>query len=433
MRRSGGRAVGRSFTTGRWATRLTTRMAFALMFLAAGPPDRLTAQLSVHAQAIPVVTDARHPPGDETRTEFAITQPVVMLDWSTPHFAPRALHFFARATLNVEGWTIPDGELTPGAHGEGFYDRRHPHTYVHELMVGASVGGLRTANRELRIGLAVGKGFVAFGTDDPMSRPVERYPVNHHLAQVLERVVVIGRASYGPVALEVTGFNGDEPTKPSDWPNWDRGLDSRAVRATVTPVAGLEAQYSWARVKSPEHRPGAGPTQRKREASLRWKGPLAHRPTYALLEWARTEDAGGFFVYHSLLVEGAMSVGRQRPYARFERTERPEESRTLDPFRSLRPHLDDNILGITRWTVWTAGYGVSLLTAPGRLEVRPFVEGSLAQVKALEGIFDPAAFYGASVLPSVTLGVRMDWGGMAGMRMGRYGEGGTHRDSMDHR
>ncbi len=38
-------------------------------------------------------------------------------------------------TLNLEGLTIPDGELTLGDWGEGFIDRRHPHTYVHELML----------------------------------------------------------------------------------------------------------------------------------------------------------------------------------------------------------------------------------------------------------------------------------------------------------
>ena len=402
--------------------------------LALLPTGPLAAQVTIHAQAIPLVTRAWHTPGDETATEFAITQPVLMLNWESPstQYPAPSTRFFARATLNAEGLTISDGELAPADYGEGFYDRRHPHTYVHELIAGVRVCGLWAAGCRLQLSLATGKGFVAFGSDDPMSRPAVRYPVNHHLAQILERAVVVGRASYGPVTVEVTHFNGDEPTKPSDWPNWDRGLDSKALRVTVTPIAGLEAQYSWARVKSPEHRPGAGPTQRKRDASLRWSGPLAHRPTYALLEWARTEESGGFFAFHSLLAEGAMSVGRQRPYLRFERTERPEDTRTADPFRSVRPHLDDSILGITRWTIWTAGYGVSLLTARGRLEVRPFVEGSLAQVQALEGIFDPQTFYGGSVLPSVTLGVRMDWGGTSAMRMGRYGEGGTHMDSMDH-
>jgi hypothetical protein len=256
--------------------------------------------------------------------------------------------------------------------------------------------------------------------------------VNHHLAQILERGIVIGSASYGPVMLESTWFDGDEPTKPSDWPNWDRGLDSRALRATVVPMKGVELQYSWARVKSPEQRQGAGPEQRKRELSARFSGTVATRPAYAQLEWARTVDAGGAFVYHSLLAEGAMTFGRMRPYARFERTERPEDTRTADPFRSVRPHLDDSNLGTTRWTVMTAGYGVSFLTARGRLELRPFVEGSIARVQAITGIFDPKTFYGADVLPSVTLGVRMDWGGMGGMRMGRYAMPGDHSDMMGH-
>jgi hypothetical protein len=60
------------------------------------------------------------------------------------------------------------------------------------------------------------------------------------------------------------------------------------------------------------------------------------------------------------------------------------------------------------------------------------VEGSIARVQAITGIFDPKTFYGADVLPSVTLGVRMDWGGMGGMRMGRYAMPGDHSDMMGH-
>ena len=37
---------------------------------------------------------------------------------------------------------MPHGQLATGAYGEGYYDRRHPHTYVHELMLtGADVLG----------------------------------------------------------------------------------------------------------------------------------------------------------------------------------------------------------------------------------------------------------------------------------------------------
>jgi hypothetical protein len=409
---------------GRVVARYPALLAFALLLLAALNTRRLAAQASIHAQAIPLVTTAWHMPGDEaTLTEFAVVQPAVMLEWRSPWSRPGTPSLLARATLDGEGLTIADGELAPGDHGEGYYDRRHPHTYVHELVLGGSdiLGAL---DGRLRLSAAGGpKGFVAFGTDDPMSRPPVRYPVNHHLAQILERALVIGSVAYGPISFEATWFNGDEPTYPSDWPNWERAFDSHAFRGTVTPLPGLEAQLSYAKVLSPEHEGGAGPTQEKWDASIRYQGLLADLPSYFLVEWARTEDAGGFFTYRSLLAEGAVELGRHRPYARLELTERPEEMRTNDPFRSVRPHTDDNLLGITDWTVVTAGYGVSFLTAGGRFEVRPFLEGSIAHVGVVEGLVDPEFFYGSDVLPSLSVGVRMDWGGMNQMRMGRYGTG----------
>jgi hypothetical protein len=186
-----------------------------------------------------------------------------MLEWEQPmsESMEAAPHFSARLTLDGEGLTIPDGELAPGDYGEGFYDRRHPHTYVHELMLSGS-DLLGRHDGELQLSLSAGKGFVAFGSDDPMSRPVVRYPVDHHLAQILERGVLIGRASYGPMAVEVTGFDGDEPTKPSDWPNWDRGLDSRAVRVTAivksfAVVAGRELTVRDGQSFAVERQPSA--------------------------------------------------------------------------------------------------------------------------------------------------------------------------------
>ena len=232
--------------------------------------------------------------------------------------------------------------------------------------------------------------------------------------------MVIGSARYGPARVEATWFNGDEPLRPSSWPNWDRGLDSRALRITLTPWAGVEAQYSHAKVLSPEHRDGAGTPQVKDDASLRWSGPFRGHDAYALVNWARTDEADGFFVFHALVAEGSLALGRHRAYARVERTERPEDQRTADPFRSVRPPIDNASLGKTRWTSWTVGDGVSFLTASGRLEVRPFVEGTLNHVAKVEGVFDPKGWYGSDVLPSVTLGVRLDWGGMSRMRMGRY-------------
>src|SRR2546426_6549297 len=63
------------------------------------------------------------------------------------------------------------------------------------------------------------------------------------------------------------------------------------------------------------------------------------------------------------------TLSRSQPYYRFERTERPEDMRTLDPFRSVRPHLDNSILGTSRWSIHTLGYGLRL-GAPDRKSTR---------------------------------------------------------------
>jgi hypothetical protein len=120
------------------------------------------------------------------------------------------------------------------------------------------------------------------------------------------------------------------------------------------------------------------------------------------------------------LAEGAVTLGRHQPYARIERTERPEEARTLDPFRSQRPHFENSILGITRWDIVTAGYA---FTGPrwGVLRVVPLLEASRARVASVTaGVFDPESFYGRRTIWSVTLGLRLD-AGLRGHRMGRYG------------
>jgi hypothetical protein len=324
------------------------------------------------------------------------------------------------ATLNLEGLTIPDGELTPGAWGEGFVDRRHPHTYLHESML-TFEDALGTADRRARLSLSAGKGFAPFGTDDPMSRPVLRYPVNHHLAQILERAVAILGLSAGPVMLEGGLFNGDEPERPGQWPKVSRFGDSWSGRVTVRPVDGLELQGSHASVQSPEHREGAGTDQSKWSISGRWSGLVGSFPVYGLLEWARTSEAAGFFTFNSVLAEGAWTAGRGRLHYRFERTDRPEEERTLNPFRSRRPHFENSILGQTRWTIHTVGYSFHVEYPPARLNLWPLVElalGSMRDVGA--GLFDVRILYGKTSFWSVSLGARLSLG-MQVHRMGRYG------------
>lgn len=369
-------------------------------------------QLHVAGTAVLAGTHQDPVPGGAALTELKLEQPVLM---GRAFLMGGRLRFYG--TANLEGLTMDDGVLTPGGFGEGFVDRRHPHTYVHELIGTAVLGTPRAA---LGASFSVGKGFVAFGSDDPMNRPALRFPVNHHFAQILERAVLIAGVRAGPAVLEGTLFNGDEPEAPEQWPRLGRFGDSWATRLSLTPARGVEVAGSYARVASPEHRPGAGPHQTKWHAGLRVLRPAGDGRLYGLAEWARTTDADGFFAFHSVLAEIEWRRGRHRPYYRFERTTRPEEERLLDPFRSLRPHLDDHILGTTRFTVHTVGYGVGVPLPAAAVRAEPLVEVSLARATTVDGgLFSPARFYGDDLLWMVTLGVRVRMGGEH--RMGRYG------------
>jgi hypothetical protein len=108
-------------------------------------------------------------------------------------------------------------------------------------------------------------------------------------------------------------------------------------------------------------------------------------------------------------------------------TERPEEERLSD-YRTVRPPRDDGVLGVTRWTIVTAGYGVTAVSL-GSLRLRPFIEASLGHAARVSGALDPVALYGGSTLRSITAGVQMTHG-LGQHRMGRYTEspgGGHHR------
>src|SRR5690606_22723938 len=131
-----------------------------------------------------------------------------------------------------------------------------------------------------------GRGFAPFGTDDPMARPFVKFPANHHLAQVLERLVAIAAVRAGPLALEAGLFNGDEPTGPRDLPDAERFGDSWSARATLLPFPGVEAQASYASLASPEFPAGSGLDHRKRSASLRYEAARhGGEGEYLLVEW----------------------------------------------------------------------------------------------------------------------------------------------------
>lgn len=388
-------------------------------------------QLQPMARAVLLGTSVDPKPGKGSLTEVRLVQPVASA--LLTGFGGR---FKATATLDVEGLTMPDGELTPGAWGEGFVDRRHPHTTVHELNV-ALVDLFGRRDGRAAFGVIVGKGFVPFGTDDPMSRPLSRYPVNHHLAQILERAVVAAQFNIGMLTLEGALFNGDEPERPGQWPllksedgSWRFG-DSWSTRVTIRPVSGLEVQASRATAHSPEHRQGAGEDALKTSLSARWHDRPDWGERYVMAEWARTSELDGFFVFRSLLAEAMVRRGRWSVAYRYEQTDRPEEERLDNLFRTRRPHFENSILGIGRWSLHTIRVGSTLLATNRRTDLSLFTEGTLGNVaKQDAGIFDPQSLYGTTTVRQLSVGVALSWG-MRGHRMGRYGVLASGHDEMN--
>lgn len=370
-----------------------------------------TQLITVSAHAVGLATHATPAIEGRDLTEVYLTQPAIMA-----HASFGSISF--DGMLNFEGLTLERGELNAGVWGEGYVDRRHPHTYLHEAMLtyeATVLGG--------RASVSAGRGFAPFGTDDPMVRHFVKYPSNHHLSQILERLVFIGAARRGPVTLEASLFAGAEPVNPRDNGSLDKFGDSWSARLTVRPRSWLELQSSYAAVHSPENEFGVGLDHEQWNFSARGEGNVRGFKTYALIEageLSESDEEFRLFFFNTVLAEVAATKNKWQIAARFEQSERPEEERELDNFRTVRPSAHYSILGITRWTIGTLQ--ISRQSNLGPVSVRPFAEISNQRAKPLEepAILDPDNLYGGRNLWSFSLGIRSTIGSWH-ERMGRYG------------
>lgn len=367
--------------------------------------------LTVGAHAIGMVTHATPAMQDDALTEGYLTQPALMAD---ALFGPVQLS----TVLNFEGLTLKRGELNAGVWGEGYVDRRHPHTYLHEAVI-----TYQATLADGAMSLSAGRGFAPFGTDDPMVRPFVKYPANHHLSQILERLLVAAAVRWGPVIGEAGWFAGAEPVDPEDLGDVDKIGDSWSARVTVLPLAWLELQTSYAEVKSPENVFGGGLDHEMWNASARLSRSFGHTQVYGLLEAGRTSEGRNgveAFAFATVLAEASARRGAWRAALRFERTQRPEEERRADPFRTVRPATDNSILGVTRWT--TGSMHVERRSQLGSLQLWPFLEVSRLHARAMEEfpVVDPATLYGSARMWSFSAGIRSTLGSWHA-RMGRYG------------
>ena len=338
---------------------------------------------------------------------------------------------------NFEGLTLEAGEPTFGGWGEGFIDRRHPHTFLHEAMLSWNVHEMAGG----AFSLSAGRGFAPFGTDDPMYRPTIKYPTNHHLSQVLERwtanAVFLHDNGW---SLEVGVFDGDEPEDAWDMGNYRNFGNSWSGRAAHRWGSGdgmfraWEASVSFARIRENhgDHGPGEGDhgqghadhggEERTDLANVALRHDAVTRVgrLYALAEFSRSWPEGGSG-YRSALAEVQLTRGGHQPFLRIESATRPEyERRATEGSGFFRYEHGEGAQAASRWLITSVGYGHLLTDLP--LSLRPFVEVQHNRVRHERGPaeFSPEALFGTRSFFSFSAGVRIFLGG-GPMRMGRYG------------
>jgi hypothetical protein len=368
------------------------------------------------AQAYPIVSTSLDTDAGTAldATELYLTQPALMFNVESP-----GSRFTMRTTLNFEGVTQPDGELTAGGWGEGFLDRRHPHTLLHELMLSVNLWDVAGG----ALSISAGKGFAPYGTDDPMARPVVKYPTNHHLSQILERWTVNGVWINGGWSLEAAVFGGTEPVGPYDFSNIESFGDSWSARAArrfgagYGPLAESELSASLGRVS--ESHDGQVEVTTLYNAAFRHERMYSFGTVYGLVEasMSEPEDTDGYF---SVLGETRISFGAHQPYYRIEYATRPEYPREGLPGTQefFRYDHDAEAIGATRWLINIIGYGHELTGYP--VSARPFLEVQHNRVSAERGGIDPQDLFGRRSFWGLTAGFRVFLGGDP-MRMGSYG------------
>jgi hypothetical protein len=364
------------------------------------------------AQVFPIVTTGFGADAVDrvTDTELYATQPAVMFNVESP-----GSRFVLRTTLNFEGVTQPDGELTFGGWGEGFIDRRHPHTLLHEAMLSVNfddVGGGA-------LSVSAGKGFAPYGTDDPMSRPVAKYPTNHHLSQVLERYLVSVAWLRSGLSVEAGIFDGTEPMGAYDFDNFRHFPNSWSARLTGR-FGGVQAPWelsvSYAHVVEVHHDEDR-PT-RLVNAYARHDAAYGFGRLYALVEASRSDpdEGDGYF---AIVGETQLTRGRHQPYARVELATRPEYAReAADGDGFFRYDHDAHAVGATRWVITSLGYGFTATQLP--FSLRPFVEVQYHNAANERGDVAASELFGTNDFFSLTAGARVFLGG-GPMRMGSYG------------
>jgi hypothetical protein len=259
--------------------------------------------------------------------------------FSTNWFMGMAQHragpgtFTARLMLSLEPATVSSRQYPllfqqgETAFGRAIVDGQHPHDFFMEI----------AALYDLPLGEKTLLSFYAAPVGDPAIGP-EAYPhrasaaenpvaaLGHHQqdsTHIASDVLTAG-LTRGMFRVEASGFHGREPDE-FRWNIDSGGIDSWSLRGTIQPGRNWSAQYSYARIASPE---ASFPLedQSRMTASVMYNRPL-HGGNWAnTLLWGRTRSAQESDVFSSYLFESTLRFWqRNAVWTRIENVDRSNE------------------------------------------------------------------------------------------------------------
>ncbi len=240
------------------------------------------------------------------------------------------------------------------AFGKPIVDGQHPHDFIMEL---AALYDLKLAEKTLLSFYVAPVGDPAMGptayphrasaSEDPIA------PLGHHLqdsTHISDEVITVG-LTHKIVRIEASGFHGREP----DEFRWDIDsgrIDSWSTRLTVQPGQNWSAQYSFARLTSPEalH---PGEDIERMTASLMYNRPFARGNWASTLLWGRNHGVQTGLVWNGYLAESTVRFAeRNYVWGRIENVDRTNELLLAGQFEP--PNFEESIIG--RVQAFTGGY-----------------------------------------------------------------------------
>ena len=213
------------------------------------------------------------------------------------------------------------------AFGHALVDGQHPHDFIMEI---AALYDYRLTEDVLLSFYAGAVGDPAMGpaayphresaSEDPIA------PLGHHLqdsTHIADDVITAG-VTFRKLRVEASGFHGREPDE-NRWNIDSGGIDSWSARLTVNAARNWSAQYSIARLHSPEAI-AASDDLRRMTASVSYNRPLRNGNWASTLLWGRNQSLTNHEVGNSYLAESTVRfLERNYAWVRIENVDRTNE------------------------------------------------------------------------------------------------------------